>query len=169
VTDLPEQEIPVRPWWRRWAPERRQIPSSFLRPVILIGATKELVEKSRHPDVQNEPYQLKVRIDGKEYEGGDFDGYSTWIGCEQGDLAVPGAVQTTWQKDLADPAVASQLLAPRSRPGLPQQVGEDQRLQAFLYKKNKRDKPFAQTPVLTIHKVLGTRDIVQAVQLDIDY
>jgi hypothetical protein len=122
---------------------------------------------------EKKPFRLSVRIQGKDFcevhDGGDFDGSSVWIGLEQGDnLTVPSAVQAAWQKDLADAAVAGQVLSPRPGPKVSREIKEGQRVQALLFKQDKRNKPHAQTPVLPIRKVLGIQDMVQAVQLDID-
>jgi hypothetical protein len=159
VTGLPEQTVRLRPWWRR---EKRQVPTSFFRPVLLIGADKLLVLQAGKQQLT-----LVVKIDGEPYTT-DFDGHSVWVGCHEGDLTVPASVRSSW-RDLADPAVAGKLLSPRSPPGFPAEVHPDSLVEVYLVKEtDKTDIPPKKHPVLTVSRVVSVLDLVQAVQIHPD-
>jgi len=92
VSGYPDLFIAVRPWER----VRLYTLSSFLRPVVLLQPSVELINAAR-----NYPMSLVVRSGGQERQL-KFDGHALWIGCDD-DVQIPAAMQDLFRSQLSAP------------------------------------------------------------------
>ena len=90
VSGYPDLLTQVRPWERA----RISTLSSFLRPVILIKPTVELVNI-----VRNNPMSLAIKVENEERKL-TFDGHAVWIGCDD-DVELPGIWQDLFRSELS--------------------------------------------------------------------
>lgn len=90
VSGYPNQEVALQP--REIA--ERFVPDSFLRPVILLRPTVDLIES-----VANHPAKLQVLTGGHTAVIAGFTGQAVWIGCDD-DVDIPPALQDAWRAEL---------------------------------------------------------------------
>jgi hypothetical protein len=91
VNGYPDRAITLRP--RQIA--RLYVPQSFLRPVILLRPTVELIES-----VGNSPVKLEVRAGKYTATIANFTGQAIWVGCDE-DVDIPAALQDAWRVELS--------------------------------------------------------------------
>jgi hypothetical protein len=180
VTGLPEQEVDVEPWWHRpwWhrTPPLR-VPYSYLRPVVLIGATDNLIAQAL-ADREHYTYRMEIRVDAAQFHlNGAYLGKSVYLGCTREDaIEVPKYVQDGWAKVLTShPELAADLLAPvpladaivdkekQDLADLPPDL-TGKRIQVRVYREKSSRELYAQTPVMTVRSVQSLDTLVQPFQ-----
>jgi hypothetical protein len=177
VNGFPEQTFTLRPWWSR---EDRRVPFSFLRPVVLVGAERAVIQQAQNKQLRME-IGIKVswmKSDETEAEQvfempEPYHGEAVWIGCGFEDqIDLPKYVLDWWKEPLANPDVAPLLLTPAPLSNLVKEV-EPARLPADLtgarveaWVKRRGDKnPYA-TGTLRVRRVLAVSDMVQLLPLE---
>ncbi len=179
VSGLPEQTFRVGPAIYPGGRTDRQVPFSFLRPVVLIWPEKSLVKQM----LREKPYLVLV-INGSAYLT-VFDGSSVWVGYK-GAMIVPKHVQDA-QSYQSEPALLSLLLQPKAlsdslaavpagQPftGItkfgdapPEQLKPGDTVQALLFRQG-QNKAYAQTALYKVRPVEVLPDMVQPLPLQID-
>jgi len=177
VSGFPELRLAVSPWWR----QDRQLPYSFLRPVVLIWPERNLAAQLR---TDSAPAQLVVLIDDEAFLS-ECKGESIWIGYT-GDMMVPKHVRESWQGYQNEPGLLGLLLQPRAlgdrpkdvQPGqpipgtsytqstnpIPRALQPGQKIQGILYRVNGKEAD-ASTAKITVRSVQESADMVQPVPL----
>jgi len=98
VSGYPDRVVQMASW--RTSPV--YVPSSLLRPTVVLLPAPELIQSARNPDAH---MKVSVSIESKALHtkrelNGDFDGHALWVSCDE-DLQVPAAVQSVWRAKLA--------------------------------------------------------------------
>lgn len=91
VSGYPDEVVTVRPWPR----VNLTVPSSFVRPVVLVRPTVDMFDVVHHM-----PRTLAVRVGSQEYKT-PFNGYAVWIGCDE-DVAVPLQMELAWSAEVGE-------------------------------------------------------------------
>jgi hypothetical protein len=120
VSGLPARILNVPPWWRALGAVKVQVPGSFLRPVVLLGAPVFTVTNA-----DAERHQLTVTVSDfkgnvKEYHL-PYDGKAVLVGAADADLPTPAGLAGLdgWKEALTNSRVANLLMPPRGDTGLP--------------------------------------------------
>jgi hypothetical protein len=116
VAGLPARDVTVRPWWR--GPEKVQVPGSFLRPVVLIGAPSfDIV------DADKDSQELRITVDGAACPPVPYDGRAILLGTSEADadLPLPAGLSSRngWDAVLGKPRAAARFLPPLTGVGPP--------------------------------------------------
>jgi hypothetical protein len=182
VVGLPEGTVKLLPWWRR---EERRVPLSFLRPVVLIGAKDDIIEKSRGKD----EVAMTVLVSWKAKDGRDeqkgfelpanYRGGAVWIGCGPEDgVEVPKEALVWWLRSLAKPEVAALLLAPTPLEDLVAKEDKEKvkqlpadltgaKVQAWLKRRGDVNERLAVSPPeWKVRHVWGPQEMVQLLPLE---
>jgi hypothetical protein len=162
VSGYPEAKFDVHPW------ERRQVyvPSSLLRPVVLLRPSVDLIDAVRGTSVTLE---LRIKENGKlvAQPAAPFDGHAVWVGADA-DIFVPAETEARWRQELADKK-SEQHLEFWFPPLAPSQFNvalkSGQQVQAVLRKKNNYDV-FA-TMTFSVEPLRSGREFVQEEVLNV--
>ena len=179
VTGFPERQVCVRPWWDR---EKRQVPSSFVQPVVLLGAVEPILDRIWKHD-KGYYYHLVVVLDGKKFSlEKEYEGQAIWLGCGEGDgLELPQAARDYWKNELTRsdksdkaplllfPRELSSLLPQKEREACRKQGSNlhNQQIQLFLYRTGEKG-PHRVSPAYRIRQPHGPAEMVQPVLLTDD-
>jgi hypothetical protein len=133
VSGYPEMDVEIHPWKRIPI----YVPSSLLRPVVLLRPSVDLIDAVRDTSVTLE---LTIKEDGKPVARprAAFDGHAVWIGADA-DILVPQETEARWHQELTDRKSEQHLafwLPPLAPPQFNVTLRPGQEILAALRKKN---------------------------------
>jgi len=163
VSGYPEKEVEVRPWQR--VPV--YVPSSLLRPVVLVHPSVPLIDAIRDTSMT-----LQVRITETNNpavtvdETALFDGHAIWIGGDD-DILVPMETETKWREDLRSTKSMNHLsfwLPPVAPPKFKIALHAGQAVKLVLRKSN---NDVYEELNFKVRPLRSSRDFIQEVELDV--
>ena len=89
VKGYPERTVSVRPPGRT----KLLVPSSFLRPALLLRPTPELIRMYKHS------ITMQLFLNNKMLGAAPFTGHSMWVGCDE-DVEIPELYQSLWRIEM---------------------------------------------------------------------
>ncbi len=161
VSGYPNSVVQIRPWQRVAV----YVPTSLLRPIVLLRPTVPLIDVVRDTSmtlelVITEAHQLVLKAKVP------FDGHAIWIGGDD-DIWVPAEIERAWRDKLTASNRISHIsfwLPPVAPPefSLPLRAGQ----QVKLVLRDSRNEIYA-TKSFNVTRLRGNREFVQEVELDV--
>jgi len=162
VSGYPEKQVEIRPWRR--VPV--YVPSSLVRPVVLLHPSVALIDA-----VKDTSMTLEVSITEADHptlkEKAPFDGHAIWIGGDD-DILVPADTEARWLQELTSLKSLNHLsfwLPPVAPPTfhLPLRAGQD--ITLVLHNNNHNDQ--YEEVSFKVRPLHSSREFVQEVELDV--
>ena len=161
VSGYPEAAVEIRPWQR--VPV--YVPSSLLRPVVLVHPSVPLIDAIRDTSMT-----LQVRVTETNHPTVDetvrFDGHAIWIGGDD-DILVPAETEAKWRDALKSIKSTNHLsfwLPPVATPRFKIALHADQDVELVLRKSN---NDVYEKVDFNVRPLRSSREFVQEVELDV--
>ncbi len=153
VKGYPDTVIAVQPL----ALTRLYVPASFLRPVVLLRPTPELIDARKG-------LTIKVSLNGRDYGPVEFTGNAIWLGCDE-NVEIPALQESLWRAELTQRRREPLLrfwLQPKEFPGLPNPKAGDQ-INVTLWD---HDQPYGAPRTFSVKDLRRVQEFPQVEILD---